>query len=208
MNHRLRPSARRHGQQGVVLLMSLIILTVLLAASVALVRSFDTTLSQAGNLAFKRDLTNQAERVMPEVLTRFTDVAGSLSTPAARGASIVADNYSARILDTNDQGIPRALLGALTAAPTDAGLGVVGAIARDRVDTGQQITVRYLVDRLCNATGLETNPAVQCSGVDLQSRGGSESSGLPIARQITYRVSVRVDGPRNTQAFFQTVFSL
>lgn len=208
MNHRHRPSTHRHGQQGVVLLMSLIILTVLLAASVALVRSFDTTLAQAGNLAFKRDLTNQAERVMPEVLARFTDVTGSLSTPAARAASIVADNYSARILDTNDQGIPRALLGALAAAPTDAALGVVGAVARDRVDTGQQITVRYLVDRLCNSAGLETLPTVQCSGVDLQSRAGSGEGGLPIARQITYRVSVRVDGPRNTQAFFQTVFSI
>ena len=198
-----RPVPSRLGQRGVVLLMSLIILTVLLAASVALVRSFDTTLAQAGNLAFKRDLANQAEAAMPTIFARFQT--GVLNTPTLRGASSDASNYSAQLLPTNAQGIPNALLlgsGAFDALP-------YATTANDIAPANQAVTIRYLIDRMCSATGLETTLGDQCVGVEQASRAGSGGTPRPAApRQITYRVSVRVDGPRNTQAFFQTVFSL
>jgi Tfp pilus assembly protein PilX len=43
----------KHAQQGVVLLMALIMLVALTLAGIALVRSVDTTNLIAGNLAFK-----------------------------------------------------------------------------------------------------------------------------------------------------------
>ena len=58
---RRRSPARR--QAGVVMIITLIALVALLAASIALVRSFDSSMLQAGGLAFKRDLVNQGERV-------------------------------------------------------------------------------------------------------------------------------------------------
>lgn len=181
-------------QRGVVLLISLIILAVLLAAGAALVRSFDTSLFQAGNLAFKRDLANQAERVTPVVLASFQ--AGTLSTPAARGAN--AAGYSATMLPSNAQGIPNDLL---SAAPT------VAPAVINVADQG--VTIRYLVDRMCLVTGDETALGDRCVGVDYSERGGSVAGGsVSPLRQVNYRVSIRVDGPRNTQAFFQSTLSL
>ena len=52
---------RRAAQRGVVLLYSLIALVIMLIAAIALVRSFQTSLFNAGNLGFKRDMRNQSE---------------------------------------------------------------------------------------------------------------------------------------------------
>jgi len=193
----------RRPQRGVVLLMSLIILTVLLAASVALVRSFDTTLAQAGNLAFKRDLANHAETAMPTIIARFQT--GGLNTPVLRASSIDGANYSAQMLPTNPQGIPNALL--LNNAAFDA--LPYADIANDIAPPNQGVTIRYLIDRMCSASGNEATLGDQCVGVEQASRAGSGGSARPAPpRQVAYRISVRIDGPRSTQAFFQTVFSL
>lgn len=191
------PLPRR--ERGVVLLISLIVLAVLLAAGVALVRSFDTSLFQAGNLSFKRDLANQAERVTPIIRANFTGT-GALTTTVARGADQYNLNYSATLLPSNAQGIPTALL-ANDPGAVEAG-GVVSGVPAD-------MRVRYVIDRMCQDTGDETTLGDRCIGVDYSERGGSVSgAGINPLRQVTYRVSIRVDGPRNTQAFFQSTFSL
>ena len=77
MKHPAHPA-----QRGTVLLLTLIVLVVLLLGGVALVRSFDTSLLTAGNIAFKRDLVNQGERVVPRVLQLFQT--GALNTADAR----------------------------------------------------------------------------------------------------------------------------
>ena len=46
-------------QRGVIMIITLIALIVLLISGAALIRSFDTSMLLAGNLAFKRDLVNQ-----------------------------------------------------------------------------------------------------------------------------------------------------
>ena len=48
--------------RGIALPFTLIALVVLLLAGVGLIRAMDVGLLQAGNLAFRRDLANQAER--------------------------------------------------------------------------------------------------------------------------------------------------
>jgi type IV pilus assembly protein PilX len=208
----------RPGQRGVVLLFSLIALVVMLVAAVAMVRSFNTSLFTAGNIAFKRDLLNQGERVVPVVLA--TMQTGVLSTGAARAASLVNSNYSATILASNAQGIPLALLG------SDADFTTFGRTANDIVVPGQQVTLRYVVDRLCDSIGLDTAlGADHCnlasdgaprggSGSDPQkAENASGSGGGPVLagavqQQVVYRLSIRVTGPRSTQAFFQTTFTL
>ena len=91
---------------------------------------------------------------------------------------------------------------------------------------GQQVTLRYVVDRLCDSGGLDTTlGADHCNlASDGAPRGGSGdkantaedaaggSGGAVLAgavqQQVVYRLSIRVTGPRNTQAFFQTTFTL
>lgn len=209
----------RHRQvQGVVLLTTLLTLVVMLIGAVALVRSFDTSLTTAGNLSFKRDVAQQSELAVQNVLTSFR-VAGPLATRAARAANDVSRNYSAAVLPTNAQGIPLALL-------TDVLPAGVGTAAD--IDAGRGITLRYLVDRQCSEGGddsvLGGERCTLANALDLpggssslwqraeQSSGvaaGGAGSGLAGAVQppVVYRVSIRATGPRGTQSFFQTTFS-
>lgn len=198
------PSLAAARQRGVILIVTLLALVILLIGSVALVRSFNASLFMAGNLAFKRDLVNQAERASAVVLTQMTS--GALNALATRESNATALNYSASVLATNAQGIPNALL-------SDAAFAAVGVAGNDIVVAGQGVTLRYVVDRLCNAAGSELalGPAANCAvGASPDARGGSasEMNRATMPPQVLYRLSVRAGGPRNTQAYFQTTFAL
>ena len=73
-------------QRGVVLLFCLVILVILLAGGVAVVRSMNSSMFSAGNLAFKRDLLNQGEQAVSQVLRAFA-AGGSLGTPIITAAT-------------------------------------------------------------------------------------------------------------------------
>ena len=206
--------SRRTAQRGVVLLMSLIVLVILLISAVALVRSFDTSLFQSGNIAFKRDLVNQGERVVPTVMAAFNT--GALSTPVARANHLQSSNYRATILPSNAQGVPLALLG------DDAAFATVADTANDVAVAAQGVTIRYVVDRMCSTVGLDAAlGAGSCTFVDAgaplggtsyaweraeQAGAGGVAGAQP--QQVVYRISIRVNGPRKTQAFLQTTFTM
>ncbi len=99
--HRVAPV---RAQQGVILLYGLIVLAIMLIGAAAMVRSMNTSLVNAGNIGFKRDLTNQAERAAATVLTLLQT--GALATVTARQTSSTANNYSATILATNARACP------------------------------------------------------------------------------------------------------
>jgi type IV pilus assembly protein PilX len=201
-------------QRGVVLLFSLIALVVLLLAAVALMRSFNTSQFMAGNIAFKRDLQNQGERAVDRVLTDFR--AGNvLATMTTRAANRAASNYSASLLAANNQGIPNAL------GLSDADFAA--AWTAPDIDAAQGVRIRYIVDRMCNAAGDEQAlGATSCMlAGNTVPAGGSASNligpdGKPLCatcksaapQGVVYRLSIRVDGPRNTQAFFQSTFTI
>lgn len=203
-------------QRGVVLLFSLIALVVLLIAAVALMRSFNTSLFSAGNIAFKRDLQNQGERAVQQVLTEFRT--GALTTPGARSGNVLAKNYSALQLPVNAQGIPKALA-------TDSAFALVGDPNNDISPSGQAVQIRYVVDRMCSSAGDEKalgttscvtsnapvpsgTSAANMQGVERSLSAASSAGGAPQVLGVVYRVSIRVNGPRNTQAFFQSTFTL
>ncbi|MDQ6681016.1 MAG: hypothetical protein M3Y67_08645 [Pseudomonadota bacterium] len=201
------------------MLFSLIALVILLIAAVALMRSFNTTLFTSGNIAFKRDLQNQGERAVAKVLKEFR--VGALASPLKRQTDLVASNYSASTLPANPQGIPDALKD----DASFAGKGDPGNdITSDNEPTlaNQAVSIRYIVDRMCDAAGADKAlGASSCVLTDNLPTGGSASNlqgadraplgpGLQTAATpgVIYRVSIRVNGPRNTQAFFQSTFTI
>jgi uncharacterized membrane protein YgcG len=206
--YRPAPSARR-AQRGAVLLFAMIALVVLLIGAAALMRSMNTSLFTAGNFGFKRDLTNQGERAIAAVLDQVS--AGALGSDGARQANATASNYSASILATNDQGVPLALL-------TDAAFAAVGVSGNDIALADMGVTVRYVIDRLCTAAGPATQdgctlagnliPAGSSSSELLRAEDGSSGGSGAVAPQVVYRISIRVDGPRRTQSFFQSTFTI
>ena len=200
----MKPSQRlcpgRRGQRGVVLLFAMIALVILLIGTAALMRSMNTSMFTAGNFGFKRDLTNQGERAMRNVLD-LLQAGGALATEAAREADGTANNYSASILPTNDQGLPLVLLSG------DVAFAAVGVAGNDIQPAGMGVTVRYVIDRLCAANGPASPDS--CTVANPPPSGGSAGEAEPPPpMQFVYRVSIRVDGPRNTQSFFQSTFTI
>src|SRR6266850_1198464 len=88
--------ARRLAQRGVVLFIALIVLVAMSLAGVAMVRSVDTALGIAGNLAFKAATTQGTERGLQAAYTWLSaNAAGTTlqNTSAASGyySSLAAD---------------------------------------------------------------------------------------------------------------------
>ena len=206
---RPRFGARLGAQRGVVMLFGLIALAIMLIGAAAMVRSMNASLFNAGNLGFKRDLTNQAERAVSTVIGALQT--GGLGTDVARQITSVASNYSAELLPTNAQGLPDALV-------SDSAFSAAGTSGNDISVTGQAITVRYLVDRLCRAPGIATstdctmaddpNPAGGSGSEGIRAEDASAGGAGAVGQRVVYRLSIRVTGPRNTQAFFQTTLTL
>jgi Tfp pilus assembly protein PilX len=188
------PRAR---ERGVVLIFTLIVLLIMTIGAVALLRSMNSSLFSAGNLAFRRDLVNQGEQTVSTVLKSFQ--AGGVLVNATT-ASSSAVNYSAIALPTNAQGVPTALL-------SNTAFGTVGLAANDITGATTDVTMRYVIDRLCNNTG--TASSTTCVQSVANPSGGTALStrSVPPPSATVYRLSVRVTGPRNTQIFVQTTFT-
>ncbi len=196
-----RPSMPRR-QEGIIVVFTLLAVVLLLIASVALVRSFDTSLSLAGNMAFKRDLVNQSERAIAKAIAAVS-IGGALATDTTRQANSLTNNYFATTLASEAHGIPNVLID--DSAWATAGLSATADIN----DSTSGVNVRYVIDRLCLA-GTVASSTVSCAisalGADkggtiwIKRAGGSS---LPV-----YRISVRVTGPRNTQTYVQASISL
>jgi Tfp pilus assembly protein PilX len=191
---------RRDGQRdarprGIVLPFTLVALVVVLLGGLALIRAMDVSLLQAGNLAFRRDLANQAERGFAQAQTLLSS--GALAAEATREAHSLANNYSASRLATNAQGIPSVLV-------NDSAFTAAGYSAGDLSDSSTGVTVRWVIDRQCVATGsaLSTNCATSARTTD--SAADDRYKLVNAETQPVYRISVRATGPRNTQAFFQS----
>jgi hypothetical protein len=184
------------------MLFGLIALLIMMIGAVAMLRSTGTSLVNTGNLGFKRDLTNQSERAADLALELMRT--GALSTEAARQATSVANNYSATLLASNEQGLPTALV-------NDATFTGVGSSGNDVVVADMGVTLRWVVDRLCvnpgaasvdHCTMTDAGQPLGCSAADCANLNNL------IPQQVVYRLSIRVTGPRATQAFMQSTFTL
>lgn len=196
-------------QRGVTMLFGLIALAIMMIGAAAMVRSMNSSLFSAGNLGFKRDLTNQAERAANTVMDLVNS--GVLNTEVARQSHSTSENYSATLLATNAQGIPNVLV-------NDSTFSTVGSSGKDITVSAQGVVARYVIDRLCTSTGVadvtnctmsDPGPSNGVVSFNLDGAEHAPTGGVsPIQRQVVYRLSVRVTGPRNTQAFFQTTFTI
>jgi len=182
-------------ERGVILIYTLIVLLILTIGAAALVRSMHTSLFSAGNLAFRRDLVNQGEQAVANVITAFKT--GAFSLPGATQADAPASNYSSVMLLTNAEGVPTVLLDDNTFQGTYTAPDILGPGG---------VTIRYLVDRMCSATGpADGTICVQSSAAP--PGGTAPGTGLAPPSATVYRLSVRIKGPRLTEVFLQTTFT-
>ncbi len=199
-------TVRRHRlararQRGAVLLIALIMLLALTMAGLALMRSVSTSNIIAGNLAFQQAATHSAGAGIETAVswlqanTANTTLHSNILTGS--GMRYVAqrqdpnpatnqswDDFWRNTLDPN----------------------AVNTLAPDAAGN----TVSFVIHRLCNSEGAPTYPGCSAPAVDVQSAGNSFGSGvvaLNPTREVYYRITARVTGPRNTLSYVQAVVS-
>jgi type IV pilus assembly protein PilX len=181
-------------QQGLVLIVALLAMVIILLASVALIRSTDTNLLIAGNMAFKRDLINQAERAIPQITDVFTT--GTLASATSRVADVAGANYYATIRTTNTSGIPDELF------------NVADNNANNIVDSNAGVIVHYVIDRMCLSAGAVDSSSCSLAGSTTDLNGGGDDSPKTSGVELpVYRITMKVTGPRNTVAYLQTTYT-
>jgi Tfp pilus assembly protein PilX len=214
MKHSLTVSRQ---QRGISLFVVLIALIIISFAAVTLLRSTGTGTLVSGNLAFQKTALASGDAGSEQAIAW-------LVANAASGALFqddAANGYYATTADNCD------LTGTRTAGATADDVNWTGSDpggdcnmdARTATVAGiaNGYTVRYVVNRVCNSTGDPNavlasdglSPMV-CSRVDAGASDGSTRSGgsygnLPLTgeSQTYYRITTRIDGPRNTVRYLQ-----
>ncbi len=190
----MKPALPQH-QHGVILVVTLIALVLMMIAGISLIRSFDTSLLLAGNMSFRRGLDHQAERGLAVARSAMGQTSAPLGPAAARIADNYTNNYSSVILVTDNSGIPQVLLS--DSSWTTAGMSTTA----DIIDG--DITIRYVIDRLCNATGLPDKALCVSMPTFASSGDGFHADQAGGGNKPIYRISIRVRGPRNTESYVQ-----
>jgi type IV pilus assembly protein PilX len=196
------PGPGRLRQQGIALMMALIVLVAMTLAGIALMRSVDTTSIIAGNLAFQQSATHSADLGTETALTWL-----QTNNNPALWLHVKAQGYAASRQDPAANQTWDAFWTAVLANPANPQVVTLPQSAT----TGN--TVSYAIQRLCNGTGDPTSPSVDCSVPQSSgsSAGNSKTAGtvaLLYNSAIYYRITVRVAGPRNTVSYVQTIVSL
>jgi hypothetical protein len=189
---------------------TLIALVLLLIAVAAMMRSVDTSTGVIGNLAFRRDLTNRAELAIAQAKAAL-NAGGIVYGEAARSSDLPAAHYSATRLASPPGGIGVPAVLVSDHAYDDAHYSCIDgagkAMPSCSAPATDGIVIRWVIDRQC-AAGTTDFTTDRCAFL----RGSADSGGS--MHQVTrkpggaahglYRISVRVTGPRNTEAYIQT----
>lgn len=211
LNHHFRLGGhrpQRASERGVVLILALIVLAAMTLAGIGLTRSVFTSNKIAGNLAFQQSATHAADVGIEEAIAWLEE--RNANSPATLHASQLPGGlnkgyFANRPLNTDPvPGTSWEQAWTLWEAT-----GRVNEIARNAT-TGNR--VRYVIHRLCNAVGAPAS-GIGCaaSPVTIGSEGNSQGAGvvgISVPTQRYYRITVRVDGPRNTVSFVQSVVAL
>ncbi len=187
-------------ERGVVLFTALIVLVAMTLAGIALMRRVDSGTLIAANQAFRQAATHIADLGVEAARNWLTTTSVSLN--ADSGASAYYATWQENIdLLGNDPG------------KTDFDWSTA------TVTTGAQAgpagyTVRYVIHRLCQTAGdsLSANcvrTSVSATSTQTGTRGAAAYGQYAISVPVSamFRITVRVEGPRNTLSYVQaTVF--
>lgn len=203
---------RDRRQRGTALFMALIMLVAMSIAAVSLVRSVDTTVTIAGNIAFQQAALQASdygiEAAAQDLKTKVREspwkVDGTCQLPG--GSRTVSNYFPTMFATASTMGNPtiggRAY--AIPGVPT-LDWDKVACVEDSRIPAGYR--VQYVIDRMCTDTLQIANRAESCVS-DNPEEGGSRRAGSPRitgASSIRYRLTVRVTGPNNAQSFVQVM---
>lgn len=174
-------------QKGLVLFIALIALVAMSLAAAALVRSVDSGILAAGNLAFKQSAIMSAETGISDAYKYISDNMATLSNSSNGYFALFDDTKNLKSNDT--WGNNNSFL-----------------VDSDGI-TGNE--TRYILQRMCWEEGDDTN--TNCMTGDGNKAPNSQSiknygtagGASGSAASVVYRVTVRVKGPKNTKSYLQ-----
>ena len=187
-------------QQGVVLFIALIVLVAMSLAGVAMVRSVDTSLGIAGNMAFKQSTIQGSDLGIKEAYAWLaTNNTGTILQKTDKGNGYESNQPATAVEDWFDS--------AKWGAGTKAANGGLPDAAGN--------TVKYIIHRMCTQADTAYN-GKSGAGVDnicaliTPTSGGSSGGSMSVGSvqfqgipSLYYRITTRVDGPRNTVSIVQ-----
>ncbi|MGE5794815.1 MAG: hypothetical protein ACM36B_19120 [Bacteroidota bacterium] len=192
----------RRGQRGVVLMVALIVLVALTLAGLSMVRTSDTGVVIAGNLAFRQAASQALD-------TGVEAAVAAIPSDLAQSDTAINSKYYPYMLALDSDGLPSGITWKGAGQPAAA-----NTIANPGGLTGY--TVRYVVERMCFLGGGNIAPLdpksreARCNMED-QAPGAQSnkigSADLGSFSKINYRITVKVEGPRGTETFASAVIS-
>ncbi|MFT7723134.1 MAG: PilX N-terminal domain-containing pilus assembly protein [Roseateles sp.] len=222
------PPPRQARQRGLVLVLALVVLAALSLAAVGLMRGVVASNRVAGNLAFQQGAVQAADAGIERAVA-WLEQQSAATLPAPSAAAEIAagkpapppvpstrlDNHLPRDGDTMDtmrymatRGDPNFSLGQTwesywQSLVTD---NRVNDLPRDA--NGNQVS--FAIQRLCSATGPARSARCEASPARTGGEGNSNSNsiGLNTPSAVYYRITVRVQGPRNATSFIQAVVAI
>lgn len=200
--HHMRHFSRAK-QAGVTLVITLIVLVAMTLATIALMRSVDTTNIIAGNLAFQRATSLAADAGTEEairVALPFLNTSGQLAS-ANCTSGLGYNNIYEPNLEPPAPGVTwETWWNGLSAR------GCPKAMPQDALGN----TVSYIIERLCNTAGecLLSPPMSTESGVCPGGNVGKPGEPCQGPEYQYYRITSRSEGPRNTVSYVQTIIAM
>lgn len=188
--HRRTPSLPCR-QTGITLIIALIALVALTMAGIALVRSVDTGNVIAGNFAFRQASMQATDTGVEAAFTQLATIAAGAADTA------IANQYFPVMQPLDGNGIPTTV--------------TWSSVAGTAMGSNSEYTVKYVIERMCTGTsGVVITDVVANCVVDQGQVSGSQKAGAAVfssAGAVNYRVTVRVEGPRNTVAMSQAILA-
>jgi type IV pilus assembly protein PilX len=200
-------------QQGVVLLLSLIVLVAMSLAGIGLMRGILTGNRVVGNLAFQQSATQSADVGIETAIAWLEQKTRELkqaNPPQLQNDLFLAQeksagsgfNYRPMREDPGASQSWEDYWGAAAKAGSQ-----VNTLAVDAAGN----TVSFLIHRLCReagdslTAGCESSPSLNNSTQSSSKSGGIK---LQVPDQVYYRITVRVQGPRNAVSFVQAMVAM
>ncbi len=194
-------------QRGVVLLITLIMLVAMTLAAIAMMRSVDTANMVAGNLAFEQSAVHAADVGTEQAISYLYTVYPN------RKCGTVATN----LCPAGYQSFRQAAAEPPAVESWDrfwaSRVGAPGVVALANLPSGY--SGAFVIEAMCDTPGqmgcytaTSTTTVTTPQGEDMGSTNRDFSSTTVTATVIYYRITTRVEGPRNSVGYVQVMVAL
>jgi len=201
-----RHSAPRRSQRGVVIFIALIVLVAMTLAGIAMMRSSGSAMLTAGNLGFRQNATASGDLGL-ETARTWLSAQGTVTLENR----IPGQGYYATWHDKEPAVVGEIFDPLLWGAANWNNPGRAVQVNNGAYDAAGN-KVSYVIHRMCLLAGKTSGgsaPANQeCVTASDPGKGGPKEAGkiaFTAESQVYFRVTARIEGPKNTVSYVQTM---